>query len=197
MSVFSLLANINTPVHQELVHVQLVGDKAGDRKMSVLDHADSAAIVGLSHGSGKVGKAAQGLKAETEVMAVAASIALGNFNAFAQIVAGMLGEAVKFGVKDRDGKVVRKASEDFALFGGVLKHKLLQLEDKGKIYSSSGKITSAASDLFYLIGLHEKASGLIAERKAADDERRAKLAAEREADVQGEKGVTDGTVIDA
>lgn len=169
------------------VHVALVGKTASERKLSALDLADDTAIVALSHGTGKLAKQAQELKRDSELHGVALSIANGNFQAFAVKVAGALGENVKFGRKDADGNVVRKAGDDFRAFGGVLEHKLLQLEDKGKVFAASGKYTAAAAEIMYLIGLHGVVVKLMDKREAEIAAKRAQRDAELQLEVQAEK----------
>lgn len=175
--------NFLTTNIERTVALQLSGTKASDRKMSALSQADSFGVVAISHGRGTVAKEAQAMKRDDEMGAVATAIGTGNFHAFAVAWAARTGETVKFGLKDESGAVVRKASEDFAKFAGVIEHKLLQLEDKGKVFTSKGMYTSAAADLMYMQALHTAALRVMAERRAEDEARRAKLANEIKMDL--------------
>lgn len=188
----SVAAAIPAVAEREQYGITLLATKATEKKQEALDAADATAIVAISHGKGAIAKQAHAIKSAGEFDGVATSIAAGNLQAFAVIVAAKLGESVSFKARrDTEGNIIAKASDAFRAFRGVLDHKMLQLEAKDKVYTAKGEYTSAAADLAYLIKLHSDVCKKMDERAAEDAARRAKLAAEREAEQQAEKGLIE------
>lgn len=165
--------NIQSYPLSNVVTSALVGKTASERKFSALDSADEVGLRGLSHGKGKVAKAAAGALAVHDSAQIAYSIGMGNLAAFATIYAGKTGLDVRFGLKDSAGQWVRKPADDFRKFGGVLEHALLQLQVKGKDLTAKGEPSSAAADLHGLISLHTKACQVMDRRDAEQAAKRA------------------------
>ena len=188
----SVAAAIPAVAERESYGITLLATKATEKKQEALDAADATAIVAISHGKGAVAKQAHAIKSAGEFDGVANNIAAGNLQAFAVIVAAKLGESVSFKARrDAEGNIIAKASDAFREFGSVLSHKMLQLEAKDKVYTAKGTYTSAAAELQYLIKLHADVCAKMDARAAEDAARRAKLAAEREAEQQAEKGLVE------
>lgn len=164
--------------NERTISLALSGTKANDRKMSALSQACATGIVAISHGRGTVAREAQAMKRDDEMQGVAVAVGSGNFHVFAVAYSARTGQNIKFGCRDDNGKWVRKPSSDFREFGATLRHALLQLEAKDKVYNAKGGFTAAAADLSYLIGLHTKACEVMDRIAEAEAAKTAKLTAE-------------------
>ena len=163
-------------VEPDSAHIAAMGKTATDRKMNALQLASAskneAAVVAISHGTGKVAAKARELKKTEELRAIVDSFARGNLSGLAQLISATLGESVKFAkVVDAEGNVTRSAWEAVTGYVGVLENKLLQLQDKDKEFTAKGDYTAAAYTLHYLLGvvrstLARKAE-IVEENKAA------------------------------